>query len=233
MPPRSKRVLLVDADPQASLTTYLGQDADRLDDEESTLYFALIKGKPLASLIIEGNPALIPAGIHLASAEQELDTEARRDFQDPYQVLRRGLKPLRGSFDYILLDCPPSLGMITANALFAAEQVLLPCETEYLASNGVRLLLNTIAKVRTRRPELEILGVLPTKHNKQWNLNRTVLSGLQTGMGNLDIHVFAPIARSVAFGESSLEGKPTILSNPDAPGVDGYCRLADEIITRA
>jgi chromosome partitioning protein len=233
LPPRNKRVLLVDADPQASLTTYLGHDSDCLDDAEATIYFAMIKGKPLSSLIIEGNPALVPAGIHLASAEQELDTEARKDFQDPYQVLRHGLKPVRGSFDYVLIDCAPSLGMITANALFAADQILLPCETEYLASNGVRLLLNTVAKVRTRRPELEVLGVLPTKHNKQWNLNRTVLSGLQAGMESLDIRVFAPIIRSVAFGESSLEGKPTILTNPDAPGVNGYYRLADEIIARA
>jgi chromosome partitioning protein len=229
---RGKEVLLVDVDPQASLTSYLGHDPEALDAESETLYFALLEGKPLASLLIDGNPALIPAGIMLANAEPELTGKFFRDMQNPHQALRQALREVKGHFDFVLIDCAPSLGLLTVNSLVAADQVLIPCETEYLASLGVKLLLGTIAEVRqTTQPELEILGILPTKHNKQYNLNRQVLAGVQAGMADLDIRVFEPIARSVAFGQSSAERKPTVMTDPDAPGVESYHRLADAIIT--
>src|SRR4028119_1973774 len=168
---RGKTVLMVDADPQASLTTYLGHDPDRLEEEERTLYFAIIDGKPLSSLIIEGNPALVPSSIRLASAEPQLignlltrpphvlgtrtkEIRARLAhgpldrrgtlLTRPQKVLGARSKELRGRFDHVLIDCTPSLGLLTINALVAADRVIIPSETEYLASKGIQLLLNTI-----------------------------------------------------------------------------------------
>jgi chromosome partitioning protein len=229
---RGKAVLLIDADPQASLTAYLGHDPEALDSEGRTLYFALLEGKPLSSLLIEDNPALIPAGLMLANAEPELTGRFFRDMQNPHMTLRHGLREIKGRYDFVLIDCAPSLGLLTVNSLVAADQVLIPCETEYLASLGVKLLLGTIAKVQqTTQPELGILGILPTKHSKQYTLNRQVLAGVQAGMADLNIRVFEPIARSVAFGQSSAERRPTIVTDPGAPGVESYHRLADAIIT--
>jgi chromosome partitioning protein len=225
---RGKTVLMVDADPQASLTTYLGHDADRLEEEERTLYFAIIEGKPLSSLIIEGNPALVPSSIRLASAEPELIGNL---LTSPQNVLRTRIKEIRGRFDYVLIDCTPSLGLLTINALVAADRVVIPSETEYLSSKGIRLLLNTIEKIQVGlNPELEVLGVLPTKYNQRFLHDNAVLSGVQAGMNDRGIRVFAPVARSTAFSKASIEAKATVLATPDAPGVDSYYKLADEII---
>src|SRR5688572_17326339 len=114
---RGKTVLVIDADPQASLTTYLGHEPDTLDEEDRTLYFAMIEGTPLPSLIIDGSPALVPSGIRLASAEPELIGNL---LASPQTVLRSRVREIRGQFDFILIDCTPSLGLLTINALVAA-----------------------------------------------------------------------------------------------------------------
>ena len=226
---RGNTVLVIDADPQASLTTYLGQDPDQLDEADRTLYTAMIEGKPLAALVIAGSPALIPSGIRLASAEPELIGNL---LASPQTVLRSRLRDIRGQFDFVLIDCTPSLGLLTINALVAADRVLIPSETEFLASKGIRLLLNTIEKIQAGlNPELEVLGVLPTKYNQRYTHDQAVLSGVQAGMADRGIRVFEPIARSTAFAKASIEGKPTVLSTPDAPGVESYYKLADEIIS--
>jgi chromosome partitioning protein len=226
---RGKTVLIIDADPQASLTTYLGYDPDDLEEEDRTLYFTMIEGAPLSSLILDGSPSLVPSSIRLASAEPELIGNL---LASPQNVLRTRLKEVRGRFDYVLIDCTPSLGLLTINALVAADGVLIPSETEYLASKGIRLLLATVEKIQAGlNPELEVLGVLPTKYNQRYTHDQAVLSGVQSGMADRGIRVFDPIARSTAFSKASIEGKATVLSTPDAPGVDSYYKLADEIIT--
>ena len=226
---RGKSVLVIDADPQASLTTYLGHDPEALEEEGRTLYFALIEGTPLASLVIDGNPALVPSSIRLANAEPELIGNL---LASPQTVLRSRIRELRSRYDLVLIDCTPSLGLLTINALVAADQVLIPSETEYLASKGIRLLLNTIEKIQTGlNPELGVLGVLPTKYQARYTHDQTVLSGVRAGMADRGIHVFEPIARSTAFAKASLEGKPTVVATPDAPGVESYYKLADEIIS--
>jgi chromosome partitioning protein len=226
---RGKTVLAIDADPQASLTTYFGQNPDRLEEEERTLYFALVEGKPLPSLVIDNRPALIPSSIRLASAEPELIGNL---LASPQTVLRARLKELRRLYDYILIDCTPSLGLLTINALVAADQVLIPSETEFLASAGIRLLLGTVERIQGGlNPELEVLGVLPTKFNQRYTHDQSVLSGVRSGMADRGIRVFEPIARSTAFSKASIEGKATVVASPDAPGVESYYKLADEIIT--
>jgi chromosome partitioning protein len=225
---RGKTVLVIDADPQASLTTYLGHDPDQLEEDERTLYFAMIEGIPLSSLLVAGSPALVPSSIRLASAEPELRGNL---LATPQNVLRTRIKEVRGRFDYVLIDCTPSLGLLTINALVAADRVLIPSETEYLSSKGIRLLLSTIEKVQVGlNPELEVLGILPTKYNQRYTHDQAVLSGVQSGMADRGIRVFDPIARSTAFSKASIEGKATVLATPDAPGVESYYKLADEII---
>ena len=227
-PVKGKRVLVIDADPQASLTTYLGHDADELEEAEQTLYFSLIEEKPLSQLILGDNPGLVPSSIRLANAEPELIGNV---LQSGQMVLRNRLKEVRDQYDVILIDSMPSLGLLAINALVAADYVLIPSETEYLSSKGIRLLLATIDKIRRGlNPELEILGVLPTKYARRQVHDNTVLAGVQSGMADLGIRVFEPVARSTAFSKGSLENKPTVLIDPDAPGVDAYYKLADEIL---
>lgn len=226
---RGKTVLVIDADPQSSLTTYLGYEPEALEEEERTLYFALIEGTPLSSLIIEGSPALVPSSIRLANAEPELIGNLLTSAQS---VLRTRIREVRSRFDFVLIDCAPSLGLLTINSLVAADGALIPSETEYLSSKGVRLLLNTIERIQAGlNPELEILGVLPTKYNQRYTHDQAVLSGVQSGMADRGIRVFDPIARSTAFSKASIEGKATVLATPDAPGVESYYKLADEIIS--
>ena len=225
---KGKRVLTIDADPQASLTTYLGYDSDVLEDEERTLYFCMINGKPLAEIVVGENPGLAPSSIRLANAEAELIGNLLASGQ---MVLRTRLKEMRGRYDFILIDCMPSLGLLAINALVAADAVLIPSETEYLASKGIRLLLATIEKIQMGlNPELAVLGVLPTKYNPRYVHDNTVLQGVQSGMADRGIRVFDPIAKSTAFSKASIEGKATVLLTPDAPGVENYYKLADELI---
>jgi chromosome partitioning protein len=225
---KGKRVLTIDADPQASLTTYLGHDSDELEDEERTLYFCMINGKPLAEIVLGENPALVPSSIRLANAEAELIGNLLASGQ---MVLRSRLKEIRGRYDFILIDCMPSLGLLAINALVAADAVLIPSETEYLASKGIRLLLATIEKIQMGlNPELAVLGVLPTKYNPRFVHDNTVLHGVQSGMADRGIRVFDAIAKSTAFSKASIEGKATVVLTPDAPGVENYYKLADELI---
>jgi chromosome partitioning protein len=225
---KGKRVLAVDADPQASLTLYFGHDPDALEEEERTLYFSVINGKPLGALVLPGNPALIPASIRLANAEPELQGHS---LKIPQLVLRNRLKEIRNAYDVILVDCMPSLSMLTVNALSAADLVLIPSATEYLASKGIRLLLSTIEKVQEGlNPGLAVLGVLPTQYDRRTRHDQVVLEGVQSGMTNLGVRVFEPVPASTIFNEASRERTPTVVRDPDSPGAQSYYKLADEII---
>lgn len=225
---RGKKVLALDADPQASLTVYLVGDVRELEDRRLTLYHSLVGDVPLSSMIIDGQPGLVPASIRLANAEPELIGNI---MSSPQLVLSGRINEVRQDHDFILIDCNPSLGMLTVNALVAADEVLIPCETEFLASQGIRLLLETIDKIRRQlNPDLKVLGVLPTKYAARQTHDQAVLDGIRRSMQDLRIKVFEPVARSTVFSKASLEGMPTVFSSPDAPGVDSYNRLADEIL---
>src|SRR5215831_5687395 len=156
---KAQRVLAVDVDPQASLTLYFGQDPRALETQQKTIYWGLCKDNlTLASLIIPGNPALIPSSIQLAKAEQEFALQ-----WDSVSFLKEKISPLRSQYDCILLDCPPTLTLLTINALVAADAVLIPVKTDYLSIMGIPLLIETIENVRKRlNPYLGIVGVLPT-----------------------------------------------------------------------
>ncbi len=219
------RVLAIDIDPQASLTIYFGEDPRALDDSGRTTY-ALIRGTADPnSLVLGDNPALVPASIRLASAESELVGE-----WNGATLLRDRLTAFAGRYDLILLDCSPSLGLLTVNALAASDAVLVPVKTDYLSLMGVGLLLETVEKVRTRlNPGLEVLGVLPTMHDARNSHDREALEELGRLMqGRARLH--PPIRRSTAFDQASVAGLPGLLASGPSKALDAYRPLVQEIL---
>jgi chromosome partitioning protein len=222
-----KRVLMIDADPQASLTGYLRCRPEELDENQQTLYFALMQGVPLSSMLVDENPALVPTSIRLASAEPEL---YRGELQDPQLRLRKLIQEVRPRFDHILIDCAPSLGIITINALAAADKVLIPAQTEFLASKGISLLIDTINMVRAGlNPDLGIAGVLPTMYKTRQTHDEAVLSAMELGMRHHGIRLFEPIARAASFNKASIEGRPAAQVAPRSPAIENYLKLAHAI----
>lgn len=226
---QGKRVLIVDCDPQSSASIICGvtpQQIRVLQEEGKTIYFALVKNVSLESLIIGENPSLIPASIRLANAETEM--------VNPYgaaSVLREKIEPLRSRFDVILIDCPPTLSMLTVNALSAADAVLIPCKTDYLSIMGIQLLLETIENVRRRvNPTLTIAGILPTLFNARANHDAELLEELKQIASAQNIKVFAPINRATAFDRANSESTSAIESYPATPGVEHYRLVAMHIL---
>jgi len=225
---RGQRVLAIDFDPQASLTIYFGFSPDELEDSESTMYFALMNGKPLSSMIIGENPALLPASISLANAEPELITNVLVSAQG---VLREKLRGIRENYDVILIDCAPSLGLLTVNALVVADLVLVPVKTDNLSFHGVARLFQTIGKIQSGlNPNLRVVGVLPTQYNPRNVHDNEILNGVRVVLAEQDVRIFEPVNRSTAFDKATSLGKPTIEIAPDTPGVQSYRQVAEAII---
>jgi chromosome partitioning protein len=226
------RVLAIDVDPQSSLSVSLGIDPRtirELEEKQRTLYYSLVKGVPLADLILKGTPDIIPSSIRLASAEAEL--------LSPYgaaTVLRERLSDIRPLYDHILLDCPPTLSLLTVNALAAADDVLIPVKTDYLSIMGIPLLLDTIENVRRKaNARLEIVGILPTMHNVRNTHDQEVLAELRRIARDYHIPVFDPINRSTGFDKAPVEGKSTLELYPHTPGVANYATIAETILRHA
>ena len=224
---RGKRVLAIDADPQASLTIYFGHRPPELEKERKTLYFSIVENEPLSAFIIDGNPALIPSSIRLTKADHELI--AHHNYS--YRLLKEMLREVESAYDFILIDCQPHLGILTANALYAADTVLIPVRTDYLSFEGVPLLLNEIDETRARsNHQLEILGILPTMYNGSYTNDQTIMLGLHQVGEAQRIHVFDPVPRSTVYDKAAAQGLVTVADMPDAPGVDVYYEVADALI---
>jgi chromosome partitioning protein len=223
---KAQRVLAVDVDPQASLTLYFGQDPRALETQQHTIYWGLCQDNvTLASLVIPGNPALIPSSIQLAKAEQEFALQ-----WDSVSFLKEKLTSLRTQYDCILLDCPPTLTLLTINALVAADAVLIPVKTDYLSIMGIPLLIETIENVRKRlNPHLGIVGVLPTMFSARNTHDNEALAELHRSLD--PIQIFEPISRSTWFDKAAVEGRSTLELRPDTPGVQHYDDLANYLIT--
>jgi chromosome partitioning protein len=228
---RGKSVLIIDSDPQSSLTIYAGEDPRAIEAEQKTLYYGLMRDKTLLSLVIpstEKKPALLPSSIRLASAEPELVQE-----WDSASVLKTKLAELKdtGTYDFILIDCPPTLTLLTINALAAANLVLIPVKTDFLSIMGIQLLLETIERIQTKaNPDLKILGVLPTMYVERNTHDSECLTKIRESL-EPRIHVFEPIKRSTAFDKSAAEARPTLEYLPHTPGAQNYYQLADYIIS--
>ena len=225
-----KRVLAMDCDPQASLTVYYGQDQRALEERQATLYYALLKDRPIEELVIPGRepgtPDLIPSSIRLATAEAELVS-----LWDSAGVLREKLAPIVDRYDFILIDCPPTLTLLTVNALAAAQSVLIPVKTDYLSIMGIQLFLETVGKIQQKaNRDLSVLGVLPTMFNPRASHDNEALAELHKTL-EPEIRVFEPINRSTNFDKAAVESRPTVEILPETPGAQGYRSLAEVILS--
>jgi chromosome partitioning protein len=222
-----KRVLALDFDPQASLTLYFGYNPDELEEGQGTMYAALIGGTPMAELVIGENPALVPASISLADAEPELLV---RIMQSSQKALREKLKNLREAYDFILIDSPPSLGLLTVNALVAADAVLVPVKTDNLSFHGVARLFQTIERIQADlNPALRVAGLLPTQYNPRNTHDNEVLDAVRAALQGQDVRIFDPVQRSTAFDKATALGMPTIAATPSNPCVQPYRQVAEAL----
>ncbi|WP_258361122.1 ParA family protein [Moorella sulfitireducens] len=219
-----KQVLLVDIDPQGNATSGLG--IDRLHIEHC-VYDVIINSVPIASIIIKtGVPHLdlVPATIELAGAEVELVTAIARE-----QKLKKALQDVKNNYDYIIIDCPPSLGLLTVNALTAAEGVLIPIQCEYYALEGLGQLLNTIQLVnRHLNSRLKIEGVVLTMFDPRTNLSMQVVDEVKN---HFSAKVFKSIIpRNVRLSEAPSYGQPISIYDPRSRGAEAYKELALEVM---
>jgi chromosome partitioning protein len=218
-------VLLVDLDPQACLTFSLGVDPE---DLELSVHHVLTKGLDPAEVILETDDGvdLLPATIELARAEADLLTRTGRE-----QVLRAALEGVATSYDWVLLDCPPSLGVLTVAALTAADGVLIPLQCETLSHRGVGQLLDTVHDVRrfTNR-DLEVWGVLPTLYDGRTHHARTVL---ETISETYDLEVVEPpIPKTIRFAEAPAAGRSILRTSRSSKGARAYREVAQHLLER-
>lgn len=223
---RKRKVLLVDLDPQGALSAGLGLNPLSL---ERTIYNVLRSNPPSLSQVILKTGSgcdLIPANIDLAAAEVELVSEPGRE-----HFLKEALAPLRDRYDYILIDCQPSLGLLTLNALSAASGVILPVQTHYFALRGMDLLFQTIEKVQARlNPKLKVIGILPTMYDARTLHAREVMDELRRAYPKLILGTAIP--HTVKFADSSMAGESIIKLNTNSPAAKAYRELATEVEKR-
>ncbi len=222
-----KRTLLVDLDPQANATSGIGGDPG--GDTEKNTYLALM-GEISAAEAVRGTDLpylyLLPASGDLIGAEIELVTQERRETR-----LREVLRPLEGSYEVILIDCPPSLGLLTVNALCAARSVLIPLQCEYYALEGLGSLYRTIEKLRESvNPTLRVEGVLLTMFDSRNNLAHQVAAEARENLNSQVFQIVIP--RNVRLSESPSFGKPAILYAVSSRGAQSYLELAKEMVSR-
>ena len=221
-----KRTLLVDVDPQGNATSGLGVETAQ---EAKTIYEVLLGEAEAKDACVDtgfDGLMLIPASIELAGAEVELvGLEGREG------LLKTALEPLRDSYDYIFIDCPPSLGLLTLNALTAADSVLVPIQCEYYALEGVGQLMNTLNLVRKRlNPNLEVLGVVLTMLDGRTNLGIQVVDEVKKHFRDRVFGTIVP--RNVRLSEAPSHGLPIHLYDPRCAGTEAYRQLAEELIER-
>ncbi len=221
-----KKVLLIDADPQANASSGLGVDLSQVD---CSIYNCLIDKVDARESIyttdIEGLD-IIPSHIDLVGAEIEM-----LQLKDREKVVKRMLEPLRRDYDYILIDCSPSLGLITVNALTAADSVVIPVQCEYFALEGISKLLNTIRIIKSSlNPQLEIEGFLLTMYDSRLRLANQIYSEVKTHFQELVFKTV--IQRNVKLSEAPSHGLPVILYDADSAGAKNHLALAKEIVEK-
>jgi len=219
-----RHTLLVDMDPQSALSGAMGLDSDQL---ESTIYNVLVDSRvAMRDIIYHARPNLdvAPSNIDLAAAEVELVSAIGREY-----ILKEVLAPVRDTYDYVLIDAPPSLGLLTVNALTAADEVIIPLQCEYLALRGVRFLLETIDKVKTKlNPALKIRGILATMYNTRTIHAQEVVGEIRTLFGDKVFDII--IKSSIRFAEAPLAHQPILEYDPRHDGATAYRQLAEVIV---
>ena len=227
----NQKILLIDLDPQAHLTYGLGLMAHELD---KTVY-SLLKGEAaLKNILIQRDRlSVIPASIDLSGAELEFSGIAGKEF-----LLRDSLKGLRG-FDFVFIDCPPALGILTLNALTTAQEIYIPVQTEFLALQGISNLLQTVAVVNKRlNKRLKVTGIIGTRYDQRKILNRQVIDRIRDHFGaklfTTMIRECIALAEAPSFGKTIFENRPRLRSNGIATshGAEDYLKLSQEVIER-
>jgi chromosome partitioning protein len=218
------RTLLIDLDPQSNASSGLGL---RRGTYSKSTYHVVVQGEPFSAIIHQTELEaleLAPASRELVGATMELSQEANR-----HQRLESALTPIRNQFEFILIDCPPSLDILTVNALIAADRVLIPIQCEYFALEGVSELMETISEIRrAANPRLEIAGVVLTMFDERTNLSNQVMADLKAFFG--DKVLSSVIPRNIRLGEAPSHGQPILLYDIKSKGAEAYIRLAKEII---
>lgn len=222
----NKEVLLVDLDPQGNATSGYGIDKRELD---GCVYDALLGETPVEEVILAcvgKGVDVLPSTINLAGAEVELVNEMARENR-----LKSALGSLRGRYDYILIDCPPSLGLLTINALVAADKLLVPIQCEFYALEGVTKLLDSMNRVKKMlNPSLDIFGIVMTMYDSRTNLSNQVVNEVRSFFGKTVFETMIP--RTVKLSEAPSYGQPIIEYAPDNKGTEAYNELAREVIGR-
>lgn len=222
-----RKVLLVDFDPQGSMSVGLGLNPNEI--ELGTYQLLMDAGVSFDDVVVKTNVDgvdLLPANIDLSAAEIQLVHEVGRE-----QVLAGKLHPVLDRYDVILIDCQPSLGLLTVNALTASDGVIIPLECEYFALRGVALLKDTIEKVRSRlNPKLTIDGLLGTMYDGRTLHSREVMETLVSGWGETVFHTV--IRRTVKFSDATVVGEPITTYASNSPGAESYRQLAKEVLAR-
>ena len=216
-----KRVLLVDLDPQANLSLSLG-----IGRQPPSLYDAMRGEADLAPVTVRPGLDVIPSNLDLSGAEMELINEAGREY-----ILRELFEPMQDAYDFIIIDCPPSLGLLTLNALTCSDFVLIPLQTEFLAMQGLAKIKQVIQKVKLRlNKKLEIGGVIPTMYDSRKVLNRDIVETIKKYFGEL---VFESYVRdNVALAEAPAQQQDIFSYNPTSAGAEDYLAVCQEILSR-
>jgi len=223
---KKKKVLLLDNDPQGNATSGLGIVKDNL---KQCVYDVLIKDVPLEKVVVETaftNLWIAPATINLAGAEIDLVNKLNREC-----CLKRALEEVRKNYDYVIIDCPPSLSLLTINALTAADSILIPIQCEFYALEGVTQLLNTAERIQEMlNPELELEGILMTMSDTRTNLTNDVVNEVKKHFPTLLYKTVIP--RSVRLGEAPSFGQPINVYDSKSKGAEMYRALAKEVLKR-
>lgn len=220
------KTLLIDADPQANSTTGIGFD---LHNITTSLYDVMVNETPAAEVILKSDVPyldLIPSHIDLVGAEIEMINSPNRE-----NVLKKVLAPIKDQYDFIIIDCSPSLGLITVNSLVAADSVVVPVQCEFFALEGLGKLLNTIKIVQNRlNPNLEIEGILMTMYDGRLRLSNQVVSEVRRHFDELVFDTI--IHRNTRLSEAPSFGKPVVLYDSDSKGAINYLNLAKEVLQK-
>lgn len=227
MAAEGKTILLVDVDPQGNASSGVGVDKG---STKRCIYDAIINDALVSELMLNTaleNLKVVPASIQLAGAEIELVSTMSREVR-----LRRALEAVRGRFDFVMIDCPPSLGLLTVNALTAADSVIVPIQCEYYALEGLSQLLNTIQLVQKHlNPGLYLEGVVLTMYDSRTNLSQQVVDEVRGFFKDKVYQTVIP--RNIRLSEAPSHGKPIILYDDRSRGAEAYRQLAKEVMARA
>lgn len=218
---KGKKVLLIDCDPQANLSQSLG-----IEDAEKSIYNALKGEIPLPIVNIEKNLDLTPSNLELVAAEIELAARISRE-----TILKNLIKKVNKNYDYILIDCPPSLGLITINAFAAADSILIPLQAEYLAMRGMDKLVDVITSIKAINPTLSLRGVFITQYDSRKVLNRDITQSVKDAFGEGLIFQSA-IRNNVSLAEAPAKNQSIFKYAPSSKGATDYKKLVEELLKK-